>query len=456
MDRFENISPLDSRYADEKFMPYLSEESRIHYQARVEAALAKALSKKGLCSSKVASEIAKAAENIKAEEVYAEENITRHDVRALVNCIRKKVSDEAKPFVHFGATSYDIVDNANALRYREACEQLILPSLKKLEKTLIEIALREKKTVQIGRTHGQHAEPITFGFAIAGYANRLGNRISAIEKAKDNLEGKFSGAVGAYNGLSLFIPNPVEFEKTITQELGLKQCMHSTQVVAPESQLDLLNAAIGAFNVLANFADDMRNLQRSEISEVAEAFGAKQVGSSTMPHKRNPINFENVKSLWKEFMPRVITFNLDALSDHQRDLTNSASQRFIPELFAGLVLSADRLNNACEKLVVDRQSMQKNFNQSRQGIVAEPLYLLLADQGHPNAHEYVREKTLEADKSRKPLMEIVSSDASVAKYLSKLSKAQKAILENPENYIGKAVEKTEQVCSYWKKQLKLG
>lgn len=455
MDRFECISPLDYRYFNQEAAKLLSEEARIRFQAKVEAALATALAKQGICSRETAEEIGKAAEKVKAEEVYEEEKVTRHDVRALANCIREKVSDKAKPFVHFGATSYDIVDTANAARYKEACEKIVLPSLKKLEKTLIELALREKSTLQIGRTHGQHAEPITFGFAIAGYVNRLGNRIVAIEKGKDALEGKFSGAVGAFNGSSLFIKDPIAFEKSIMDQLGLKQCLHSTQVVGPESLLDLLNAIVGAFNVLANFADDMRNLQRSEIAEVGEAFEAKQVGSSTMPHKRNPINFENVKSLWKAFMPRAVTFNMDSISEHQRDLTNSASQRFVPELFAGLVSSANRLNKVCSKMVVDKQSMKRNFDKSRQGIVAEPLYLLLAAKGHPNAHEYVREKTLEAGKKGKPLMELVQADEKASKYLEKLSPQQAEILKNPEKYTGAAEKKAIEVCSYWKAQFKI-
>ncbi len=455
MDKFECISPLDYRYGNEKFSGFLSEEARIKYQARVEAALAAALAKKRICSKKIAAEIAAAAGQVKAAEVYAEEEKIKHDVRALANCIRAKVSEDAKPFVHFGATSYDIVDTASALRYKEATEQLVLPALIELEKAFIEIALREKQTLQIGRTHGQHAEPITFGFAIAEFVNRLGNRIKAIENAKNNLEGKFSGAVGAYNASSLFLAQPIELEKEIMQSLGLKQSMHSTQIVEPESLQDLMHALSGAFCVLANFADDMRNLQRTEIGEVAEAFEAKQVGSSTMPHKRNPINFENVKSLWKQFMPRMMTVYLDSISEHQRDLTNSASARFLPEVFAGLVASSERLTKVCKKLVVDKESMQRNFEQSKKGIVAEPLYILLAMNGHPDAHEAIRKLTLEADSSGKPLLELADGKDELKKYMSKLSAKQREILSNPEKYTGKAVEKTEQVCAFWKRELKI-
>ncbi len=461
MDVFDFISPIDYRYVGnrkellEKFAPYLSENARIAYQARVEAALVRALAKNGVCSARTAKEIEKAASEVRAEEAYAEEEKIKHDVRALVNCIRSRVSDEAKPFVHFSATSYDIVDTASALRYKEATEKLILPILMGFEKTLIETALREKGTLQIGRTHGQHAEPVTFGFAVAGYVSRLGSRIKAIEGAKENLAGKFSGAVGAYNASSLLVKNPIEFEKQIMDDLGLKASGHSTQIVEPEPIADLMHALVSAFTVLANFADDMRNLQRSEIAEVAEQFGSKQVGSSTMPHKRNPINFENVKSLWKQFMPRMNTVYMDMISEHQRDLTNSASARFLPELFAALYLSAERLNKVCKNLVVDSASMKRNFDAASSAVVAEPLYILLASHGHPDAHEAVRKLTLEAERSGKTVSELAFADAQLKRYLEKLSPEQKKLLSNPEFYTGKAAEKTELVCVRWKKELGL-
>ncbi len=455
MDRFENISPLDYRYYDESFKDYLSEEARIKYQAKVEAELAKALAATGICSAKIAKEIEAASEKVKADEVYAEEKKTRHDIRALVNIIRKNVSDEAKPFVHLSATSYDIVDTSNALRYKESVEKLVLPALLELEKTLIGIALREKGTLQIGRTHGQHAEPITFGFAIASYVSRLGNRIKKVERAKDSLAGKFSGAVGAYNASSLLVEEPLKLEENIMKGLGLRVSRSSTQIVEPEYTADLIHGLVSAFSILANFSDDMRNLQRSEIAEVGEAFEAGQVGSSTMPHKRNPINFENVKSFYKEFMPRMFTVYLDQISEHQRDLTNSASQRFIPEIMAGLVSSAKRLNKVCSKMVVDKESMERNFGKSSASIVAEPLYILLAFHGHPDAHETVKRLTLQADKEGKPLMEIVKGEKELQPYLEKFSKQQLDIIANPGKYVGLAEKKTEQLCEHWKKELGL-
>jgi len=191
----------------------------------------------------------------------------------------------------------------------------------------------------------------------------------------------------------------------------------------------------------------MRHLQRSEISEVAEAFAGKQVGSSTMPHKRNPINFENVKSLYKQFAPRMTTVYLDAISEHQRDLTNSASARFIPELFAGLLVSAERLYKVSENLVVDRKSMKENFDKAAGSIIAEPLYILLAAKGHSNAHELVRQLTLQADKTGKSLAELVRAKKELRQFVQKFSNKEWQLLEKPEKYTGLSVKKTQQISN---------
>src|SRR3989339_363169 len=347
---YQALSPLDFRYYGRDpnvlsaLAPYLSEEGFVRYLCKVEAALAATLSRKKICPKAIADEIVAASKQVTAQEVYAEEDRIKHNVRALANAIRNKVSDKAKPYVHFTATSHDIICTADAARYKEFTNDVLLPALVAFEKTLIDLALSEKDTVQIGRTHGQHAEPITFGFAIAQYVSRLGTRIKSIQRTANNLRGKIAGAVGAYNASSLFFNDPEEFEKQVLSELKLKPSPISTQVVEAEYMADFVHSVISCFGVLANLADDMRHLQRSEIAEVGEFFEEKQVGSSTMPQKRNPINFENVKSLWKEFMPRMNTLYMDQICEHQRDLTNSATQRFVPEILSGLYVSITRLN----------------------------------------------------------------------------------------------------------------
>jgi len=458
---FDAVSPLDFRYYGrskaifEKLQPYLSESAAIKYSLKVEDALTKVLAKRNICSNEVAEEVSRACRLVTPEEVYQEEDRIKHNIRALTNAIRNKVSDKAKPYVHFTTTSHDIICTADAVRYKEFTENVLVLELINFEKILIELALREKDTVQIGRTHGQHAEPITFGFAIAQYVSRLGNSILKIKKTAQNLRGKIAGAVGAYNASHLFFDSPEEFEKEVLAELSLKPSPISTQVVEAEFLVDYVNSVITSFGILANLSDDMRHLQRSEIAEVGEVFEAKQVGSSTMPHKRNPINFENVKSMWKAIMPRIMTCYQDQISEHQRDLTNSASMRFIPEILTAFFASVKRIDRVMSKLVVDNKNMKKNFDQNKDMIIAEPLYILLAAFNHPDAHEYVREKTLESQKTNEPLKNIIKKDESIKPYLEKFNKKQLEILNKPEKYLGIASEKTEKVCEFWKKEFKL-
>ena len=285
-DQFDSISPVDYRYWDREAAKYLSENGFTRYKLLVELALVRVLHRRGICPEVVVKKVEAACSQVTTAEVYKEEDRIRHDMRALVNCIRAKVSDATKPYVHMTATSYDIIGPANAARYKDVVEKVLVPSLTKLEGVLIGITLREAEAVQIGRTHGQHAVPITFGFALAGYVSRLGSSIETLKVLATGLPGKFSGAVGAYNASLLFFDDPEGFEAEVLAELGLAPAEHSTQIVPPEAMTRLFCEVTIAAGILANLSDDMRNLQRTEIGEVGEEFEAAQVGSSTMPQKR--------------------------------------------------------------------------------------------------------------------------------------------------------------------------
>ncbi|HEY8655128.1 MAG TPA: lyase family protein [Candidatus Limnocylindria bacterium] len=457
--RFDAISPLDSRFygGDPQLYatlhPYLSEEGRVRAQAKAEAALARALAEEGLVPQAAAEAIAAAAAGITASAVYAEEARIGHDVRALVNLIRAAVPADARRFVHLGATSMDIVDTANAWRYRECAERVVLPRLGHLAARLIAIAEEEAESPQAGRTHGQHAVPITFGFAIAEYVDRLGGRILLVRDAARALPGKLAGAVGAYNAPSLLSADPRALERRYLALLGLRPAGHSTQIVEPEGWADLAHALTTALGVMANLADDMRQLQRTEIAEIAEGFGAQQVGSSTMPQKRNPVSFENVKSIWKAYVPRIVTTYMDQISEHQRDLTNSASQRFGGELLAATAYAATRLESSLDGMRVDRERMKANLGLSKGGIIAEALYVLLAKHGHPDAHEAVRRHTLEAERSGRPVLELAALEPDLRPILAALSADERRLLDHPEEYRGLASEVARDVAQTWRTKL---
>ena len=168
-----------------------------------------------------------------------------------------------------------------------------------------------------------------------------------------------------------------------------------------------------------------------------------------MPHKRNPVSFEHVEGLWKELMPRMMTLYLDQVSEHQRDLSNYSSGRFVFEIAHGLDGAVRRLNHVMENLLVDRKRMRQNFEMSRGTIIAEPLYVLLAAVGHPDAHEAVRKLTLQAEKSKYNILDLLAKDKKLKQYFQKIPKKKLSILANPEKYTGLASEKTVEVCKYW-------
>ncbi|MFQ5829640.1 MAG: lyase family protein [Candidatus Methylomirabilia bacterium] len=454
---FDMACPIDSRYygTDPDFFarlkPYVSEEAYLSYQVRVEVALADVLAERGIAPPSLPIEIERAWAELTVADVYREENRIGHVVRALVNCIREKVGEESRPFVHLFATSNDITDTANALRLKELARDVLLPDLIELELELIRMAQLYANTLQIGRTHGKHAEPITFGYALANYVERLGNRIEVIENARKNLRGKFSGAVGAYNATSLVFRDPADFEKQVLAKLVLQPVDRqvSTQIVHPEYATDLTHAVVSAFSVIANLADDIRHLHRSEIAEVQEKYDEARVGSSTMPHKLNPKNFEFVKSMWKELMPRMITVYLDQISEHQRDLTNSASGRFVTELLTGFAYSVDRLTGALTDLDVNERNMLRNFEQSRDEALAEPLYILLSVNGHSDGHSCARRLVAQARESGKRLAELIRQDDEVRPYLARVGEEDVQVLREPEKYVGLAPVRTEMVCEWW-------
>jgi adenylosuccinate lyase len=464
MNPFDAASPLDARYyfADPGFFarlhPYVSEVAQVRYLARVEAALAETLaSDLGICPPAIAEAIAAACTQIAPEEVYAEEARIQHNIRALVNCIRERVSASAKPFVHLFATSADIMDTARALCLREVTEKVLLPDLAELLRGLIRMARDHADTPQMGRTHGQHAVPITFGFAVVQYVSRIGQRMEVIARAARNLRGKFAGAVGAYNALALAAGQPQEIEAALMRRLGLEAPEVSTQVTQPEYVADYVYALTACWGVFANLADDFRHLQRSELRELRDRKAADPntpvVGSSTMPHKVNPKDFENVKSLWKAYVPRLLTVLMDQISEHQRDLTNSASMRFVTEFVAAFAYSIHRLRGSLAAVEPDMARMREVLEAGKDPVAAEPLYVLLAMVDHPDAHEAVRVLAREARAQGRPLAELAQESPEIAGYLARMPTRLREFVADPAKYLGAAAERTRAICDVWEKKI---
>ena len=457
-DIYENISPLDARYYKsnkslmEELAKYLSENSVIKYQALVEIAMISVMERYGLAPNGSKEEMILAYKKITPEEVYNEEAKTKHNIRALVNVFQKYVNnDKIAPFIHLSATSEDITGTAQSLRIKDVTYKVVVPKVLEFMEQIMDIIEKEAQTIQIGRTHGQHAVPITVGYLFAGYLDRLGGRLIKIIEAAENLKGKMSGAVGAYNASSLLFDDPRKFEEDVLNELSLKPAAFSSQIIEPEYMLDYIHALISAFGVLAQISDDIRHLQRTEIAEMGESFEKGQVGSSTMPHKRNPWNFEHVKSMWKEFMPRVITRYMDQISEHQRDLTNSASNRFIVEIISAFTISVERLVKQFKKLKIDYENLENNLAKTKWMFLAEPLYILLAANGEKNAHEIVKQATLKAERNNMDLFSVVREDEAFKNIVDK--DEWKRLESNPSSYVGKAHDRALAILYIWKNRM---
>ncbi len=456
---FKNISPLDSRYAHsnpelfDRLSLFLSENASIRACIEVEVALfLEHLSafypslSEGERDALVA-----AMRSVGPDDVYTEEEKTRHNIRALVNVLQRNLPEQYRRLVHLGATSADILDSSTALRYKRLVGSVILPLLDQVLESLIRLSRDHAELIQVGRTHGQFAVPITVGFALAEYVSRLAAAVAQIDQRARELKGKLAGAVGAYNALRLIDDNPRKLEARVLARLGIEAADHATQIVQPEFLLRLLLEINVAFGIIANLADDLRHLQRSEIGELHEYFSADQVGSSTMPQKRNPWNSEHVKSLWKAFSPRVVSFYMDQISEHQRDLSNSASSRFVAEYVAGFTAAASRMAKILDGLTADTASLTRNLAAGGDGPLAEAAYILLALDGHGDAHEKVRVMTLRCQEENRTLLSVINESPEIAQSIGRsLERAglgpTNAFFSSTDAYRGIAAEVANKVC----------
>lgn len=463
---FDSMSPMDARYYgnDPAFFgemhPYLSEEATLRYQLRVELALAAELEEGGIAPAGLSAHVAKAVEAVSPKDIYDEEDRIHHNIRAIVNCIRREIPERFRGYVHLFATSNDIMDSARAACLRDVTRDVLLPHCEALVLELIRVAREHADTPQMGRTHGRHAEPVALGYWLANYVVRIGRRLENLMATAADLRGKFSGSVGAHNALALRFPDdPAGFEQRVLARLDLRPPENavSTQVVQQEYVADYGHALVSMFSVFANLADDFRHLMRSEIDEIVarpDTYRGR-VGSSTMPHKVNPKNFENVKSLWKAFMPRMVSVYLDQISEHQRDLTNSASMRFFGELVAGVAYSARRLRDAVAKCEVNVQAVERNLDAGVQWSVAEPLYIALALDGHPDAYDASRALVDKARAAGQGLLSLLTSDDEEARdALSHLTPEHRAIVLDPAKYMGDSASRTRSACDDWESRVR--
>ena len=439
------VCPLDYRYGRKELKEIFSETHRLQYLLDVEAALARAHAKVGNIPKAAADEISKKAsiKYVKVERVKKIEAETKHDIMAITKALAEQCDGDAGKYIHLGATSYDIVDTANALQFADSTEY-IRKGLKELRNTFVELAKKHKKTIMVGRTHGQHTIPITFGLKMAGYAMEIERHLERLFECKCRLlVGKLSGSVGTGAALG---KNALKLQEEMLRELKLGVEDVSTQIVCRDRYNELHGILCNIVTSMEKFATEIRNLQRDEIGEVAEAFEAKkQVGSSTMPNKRNPITCEQICGLARVVRGFIIPTFENAIQWHERDLCNSASERFI---FPHSIILTDwivyQTNTVFKNLKVFPQQMKKNLEISKGLPMAESLMTTLIGKGmgRGEAHELMRKTSLKAVEKNKSLKEVFCEENKKLKLFSEkeLNDALK-----PENYLGAAEQIVDRV-----------
>lgn len=411
------FSPLDGRY-ESQLPDTLSEESSIQFQVDVEAAWLLTLGEYKIAPKIPESVLQKVWSKVSSDEIAAIEQRTQHATRALVEVLAERLTregyEELAQWVHVGLTSFDTVDTAYRLRWRAFYRQDFLPELNRLIEYLVDLGRSHRGSVQCGRTHGQWAVPTVFGLQAMEAAERLREIQIQIENALGDLRGQSSGAIGGYHASSLLSERPLDLERDFLNRLSLKPHYGSIQTLPPEDVFLLASHTLQVGAVVAKLAGDYRHLARSEIGEVSEGMREGQVGSSTMPQKRNPWNLEHVCSLYKVLKSRYGLLVDDLVTEHQRDLTNSASGRFAVEFFATSYLMVLRLNKILKSLSVDVRAMQKHLEQAGTSVLAEAFYVEATRNGVRDAHDVVRKAARQSESSGEALFDILKKQKAIS------------------------------------------
>ncbi len=437
------IHPIESRYGRDDVRKIFDEESKLQRMLEVEAALVKAHSRAGNIPGKDSDEVSRKAntEYVKLSRVKEIEKEINHDVMAIAEALAEQCGSSGR-YIHMGATSNDIQDTALALQLRDYISYL-KKGLLDFRDVLLEQARRHKKTIAIGRTHGQHAIPTTYGLKFAVYATEIQRHLDRLGECKKRIiVGQLSGAVGTQAALG---DKGIEIQEYMMEELGLNAVMVSNQIIQRDRHAEFLLLLALIAETLNKISTEVRNLQRTEIGEVREGFGKKQVGSSTMPHKMNPIKAERICGL-----SRVIKGDsMAALENmplwHERDLTNSSCERIIiPE---SCILTDYILNlsiDLIQNLVFDKKAIERNLNLTQGRVMAESVMVALVSRGlsRQEAHKITRKCALESHHRKVGFRETLLESREVRKLLDE-REIDHAL--DPGGYIGTAIEQVERV-----------
>jgi adenylosuccinate lyase len=445
------VCPLDFRYGRKEMKALWTEEARLRYLLTVEAALAHAHAATGTIPKAAAQRLQKVADSgkVKPDRVKEIEAEIKHDLMAVVKAMTEVAGPEDGKFIHLGATSYDIIDTANSLQFRDAIA-LLRDALRKLRDALLKQADTHRHTTMLGRTHGQAAVPITFGLKMAVYASEVGRHLERLREVEARVAvGMMSGATGS---MAAFRGKGIEVQAAVCKHLGLKPVTASTQIIQRDRYIELFSLLANIATSLEKFSTEVRTLQRTEIGEVAEGFDAKkQVGSSTMPHKQNPITSEQVSGLARLVRSFVLPVWENAVQWNERDLANSAPERFLhPHAFILLDHITHQMAKVFGELRVFPDRMADNLERAKGLMMAESVMIALTEKGmgRQEAHEVAREAAMHAIAKGTHYRDALGKDKTVSKMLGKKGIADAV---DPSKYVGPVDAIIDQVIAETKR-----
>jgi adenylosuccinate lyase len=390
-----------------------SDESKLARWLEVELAALDGWASVGAVPEAAAREIRARAEAPTPERVAEIEQRTQHDVAAFVDAVAEPLGPVGRWF-HYGLTSSDVLDTALSLQIREA-GALILEGIERALAAVLEQAERHRRTLMMGRTHGVHAEPTTFGLKLAGWAWELDRDQTRVDRALEGLRvGKLSGAVGTYSAID------PEVERLACERLGLEPAPSSTQILQRDRHAELLGALAVTAASLEKFALEIRHLARTEVREVEEPFGRGQKGSSAMPHKRNPIVAERICGLARVVRGTALVGLENVALWHERDISHSSAERVVvPDAFLALDYMLDRFAWLIEGLVVRPERMRRNLEASHGLFFSQRLLLALVESGQERstAYELVQRNAMRAWEEEQDFPDLVRSDSAISAQL---------------------------------------
>ena len=416
------VSPIDyGRYGHPEMIEIFQEERRHSLWLEIEATVAEVQADLGIIPKEAARDIRKTAKPdiVTLERTLELERQTRHDVAALFEAIAEKCESEGARWIHFGLTSNDIKDTALGLQLKAAFD-VIVPQIDRLCDVLLRKAKENQDLIAVGRTHGQHAVPITYGIRFAVWLDEIRRHRQRIMNAKMSASmGKLSGATGSHAALGV---KGIEMQKNVLQRFDLGVPVATTQIIQRDRIAETITALANLASSLDKIATDLRNLQRTEIAETYEPFDDKQqVGSSAMPHKRNPITCEKISGLARVVRSLVQPTLENVVSWEERDISHSSTERFtIPQAFILTDYLLRETTRVIDGLTIDKEAVSKNLALSNDAILSEYIITLLTKAGleRPKAHDKLRALSHEAKDNGIGLLDIVKRDSDVSTRLS--------------------------------------